>query len=576
MGNNYVDLSGVYRRIEDVRRDLRNAVDEIRSEVNAAHRESMKEIEFVQNQLIEMERSARLRDALQRALTEIIRVRQELEDKFGSHKLVREYMLGILQANDLGLITKTTISKCTEELMISAPGYWLAPALIALAGWISDNRTLAERALKVAMERDEEKTSLLFALITRRVNAGRIQAGGKGSDVSFQWLNRYFALQDPSNMKESVVAYIDAYSNHIFGEDVDHICDDHINNWMKTLMDRNPDFEQEQKEYWLKMFNGYCCDLEGEKYFNLKYLCPQFKEMNAYLSKINAAERDNGVKDNIRTIVNKKIDTKALIEAIDKQLLRLVQQYDGEEEEKLRDEEQYLTFVKELNGDEEEARRLINSIKAQRVDQNVSFVARLSEAISNPKAPDSAKKTAVLLLRNYINSAFEEFVSVDKEAYPEEIDLILKEKCSAQLSDVYYKNNPNGIKAIEWQAKTVNAENREELVKSLEQKYDQTRDEALSKISDEKATKLKKAGIISMCCVVGVVLIFGIVLFAKGKGELKKNALDRHNIKEYFDKRKASNVKILNNALDARLEANTIVANFDETRKTEGAVVSTL
>lgn len=576
MGNNYVDLSGVYRRIEDVRRDLRNAVDEIRSEVNAAHRESMKEIEFVQNQLIEMERSARLRDALQRALTEIIRVRQELEDKFGSHKLVREYMLGILQANDLGLITKTTISKCTEELMISAPGYWLAPALIALAGWISDNRTLAERALKVAMERDEEKTSLLFALITRRVNAGRIQAGGKGSDVSFQWLNRYFALQDPSNMKESVVAYIDAYSNHIFGEDVDHICDDHINNWMKTLMDKNPDFEKEQKDYWLKMFNGYCCDLEGEKYFNLKYLCPQFKEMNAYLSKINAAERDNGVKDNIRTIVNKKIDTKALIEAIDKQLLRLVQQYDGEEEEKLRDEEQYLTFVKELNGDEEEARRLIDAIKAQRVDQNVSFVARLSEAISNPKAPDSAKKTAVLLLRNYINSAFEEFVSIDKEAYPEEIDLILKEKCSAQLSDVYYKNNPNGIKAIEWQAKTVNAENREELVKSLEQKYDQTRDEALSKISDEKAAKLKKAGIISMCCVVGVVLIFGIVLFAKGKGELKKNALDRHNIKEYFDKRKASNVKILNNALDARLEANTIVANFDETRKTEGAVVSTL
>lgn len=576
MGNNYVDLSGVYRRIEDVRRDLRNAVDEIRSEVNAAHRESMKEIEFVQNQLIEMERSARLRDALQRALTEIIRVRQELEDKFGSHKLVREYMLGILQANDLGLITKTTISKCTEELMISAPGYWLAPALIALAGWISDNRTLAERALKVAMERDEEKTSLLFALITRRVNAGRIQAGGKGSDVSFQWLNRYFALQDPSNMKESVVAYIDAYSNHIFGEDVDHICDDHINNWMKTLMDRNPDFEKEQKDYWLKMFNGYCCDLEGEKYFNLKYLCPQFKEMNAYLSKINAAERDNGVKDNIRTIVNKKIDTKALIEAIDKQLLRLVQQYDGEEEEKLRDEEQYLTFVKELNGDEEEARRLINAIKAQRVDQNVSFVARLSEAINNPNAPDSAKKTAVLLLRNYINSAFEEFVSVDKEAYPEEIDLILKEKCSAQLSDVYYKNNPNGIKAIEWQAKTINAENREELVKSLEQKYDQTRDEALSKISDEKAIKLKKAGIISMCCVVGVVLIFGIVLFAKGKSESKKNALDRQNIKEYFNKRKASNVKILNNALDARLEANTIVANFDETRKTEGAVVSTL
>ena len=99
----------------------------------------MQEINYLKAQFVEMQRQQKLQAALQRAITEVIRVRQELEQRFGTHKLVRDNMLGILQATDLGLITKTTISKCTEELMISAPKYWLAPALVALAAWISDS-----------------------------------------------------------------------------------------------------------------------------------------------------------------------------------------------------------------------------------------------------------------------------------------------------------------------------------------------------------------------------------------------------------------------------------------------------
>ena len=48
------------------------------------------------------------------------------------------------------------------------------PALVALAAWLNDQQDLAQRALAEAIRRDDEKTSLLFSLVSRR--AGRLSA----------------------------------------------------------------------------------------------------------------------------------------------------------------------------------------------------------------------------------------------------------------------------------------------------------------------------------------------------------------------------------------------------------------
>ena len=77
---------------------------------------------------------------LQRAETRLIKIRQELETKYGHYAEIRRTASGILQANDLGIVKKDTISTATEELMLSSPRYWLAPCLIALAAWINDQK----------------------------------------------------------------------------------------------------------------------------------------------------------------------------------------------------------------------------------------------------------------------------------------------------------------------------------------------------------------------------------------------------------------------------------------------------
>lgn len=68
------------------------------------------------------------------AHTELILVRQELEKTFGHFDMVRRVTTGILQADDLGVVRKDTISTATVETMISTPRYWIAPCLIVLLG----------------------------------------------------------------------------------------------------------------------------------------------------------------------------------------------------------------------------------------------------------------------------------------------------------------------------------------------------------------------------------------------------------------------------------------------------------
>lgn len=575
-----IDLSGVYRAIDVVNgniglvsKQVRNVIDNqeiINNNVEKVRQQTMAEINKIRNQLIEMDRRQRMAAALQRALTEIIRVRQELEAKFGNHKLVRDNMLGILQATDLALITKTTISKCTEELMISAPKYWLAPCLIALAAWISDNKTLANRAIKEAIRRDEEKTCLLFALITRRVNAGRIAEGKPGTNVCFKWLERYFSLQNPLKMRSSIVSYVDAYTNGVFGNDTDNLCGEHIAHWMDILVQKDPDFAKHQKEWWVNVFRNECLAPNTKEFKALETLAnkDQYSAITGYISKIvgtwgtDGEDKDvigkittnssKGIKPTIQDIVIAQPNTEALINAIDDQLFKLVSEYE-EDEVELREEEQYLQFVKKYEGDEARAKNSMKVLADRRRDDPVDFAKRLSRSIVDPKAGTSAKKTALVLLAPYISEAFNEFIVASKDSYPTKIDLSIQEKGSVPFG-----------KSFQWTGATENGSNAAELVASLEKQYDEMKAYTISTITDDEAKKKVKTGTIVAASLFWTIigLFVGLSIRKKGKNMLRENEGNRAALAAYYDKAKIQNTALLRDALAAKGTADGLVSDF--------------
>lgn len=562
----YGPIIGQLNNLHNEIRSLYNALEVINSNLSIVDqkventRDTLSEqITDIESQLDDMDRRQRYLAALQRAITEIIRVRQELEQKFGSHQKVRDSMLGILQANDLNLVKNSTISQITEELMISAPKYWLAPALIALSAWISDDPELANRAVKEAIKRDAEKTYLLFALLTRRVKAGRLEEEDDGDRICFRWLSKFFELQDPYKMKKSIIAYIDAYENGVFGEDKDHICEDNINNWMQILLKSDANFAASQKEYWSKQWSSRCRPMTIKGADELKLICPQYDDMENYVSRIDASDnQEYGIKKFINNIVNATPNREKLIKDIDEQLEKLVTNYD-EAEEPLRDEEYYLSRVKEYQGDEDRAKAEMDAIKAGRVDEDVNFAMRLNESISRDDGVDIAsKRTALFFMKNYISESFNEFITANKSSYPQKIDFVIKQDKNKFSNE------------FTWNGSTENGENESELISSLEKKYDAELKKSLDGIVDDEAEKLMKQAKICFCLFFFIIPIF--IGFSKrntAKAIMARNAADRSSINKEYSTNKRKNVQILSDAISARKEANSIVERFGSTENSE-------
>ena len=129
--------------------------------------------------------------------------------------------------------------------MISTPGYWLAPCLVALAAWINNQPELAEKAVKEGIKRNDEKTSLFFALICRRANR---------KNACLKWTQRYLANQDEENLDRNSIIILDAFASGLLGADTEGVISRQMNEWLSRLEEK-PGFTEQQTEQWSEAIN---------------------------------------------------------------------------------------------------------------------------------------------------------------------------------------------------------------------------------------------------------------------------------------------------------------------------------
>jgi hypothetical protein len=404
-----LDINKLEKKVDNLismTSDVNNRVYHLGESINQVNNDLKSLAESFQKMIIEQRKTA----ALQQASTELVRVRQELEQNYGNYKIIRGTMLGVLQATDLALVKKTTISRVSEELMLSTPKYWLAPCLVAISAWIGNDRDLAERAIQEAVKRDEERTSLTMALICRRNN--KIQ-------TCYEWLSIYFAKQDAANFSEGSFTYIDAYVNGVFGPDDKHMCDDYIIKWINEIRGNSSLFEKEQEELW----KGYCNKFHrglDEQFPDLKDSVQEFGRIDAYVSRINSV---GTIADNFTGITKAYVDQDRLKATIDKNLIALVSKYD-EEEEPLRREEKFQKAVKRFEGDIDAARESVLEEERIRQVKALNLVERMVKVIvSDGEVSPSEKKTAVSFLSGYIKKGFDGYITEKKADFPESITM---------------------------------------------------------------------------------------------------------------------------------------------------------
>jgi hypothetical protein len=413
-----IDLSPLVRSINHLSDNLQviNAnVEVVDSKVEVVAQQqaiSRQRIEEFYNEFSQFVTADRLHKELQLAQTQIIEVRQEIEKEFGHYAEVRRITTGILQATDAAIVRQDTMRTATENLMMLVPGYWLAPAIVALGAWISDNKSLAEKALGEAIRRDDSKTSLFFSLVCRR--AQRLEANA-------QWLRRYFQIQNPHSMDREVVVMLDALANGVFGGAALNACSDVIGTWL-TELEEQAGFSDEQRKRWSGALDILAPKMRDNEYPTLPNHTLAWPSLQTALCR---ARRNRVVHSFFEQMFAGETTVPPSLEAsVDALLDSLAKNYD-EEELPLRRKKRLLELIVEEQGDRDVARRRYDA-ESDSLEEQTNFAAMLTNSAMNPQqfgATRATQRYAVSLSRDWILSAHQDLVARDRAEVPAQIEI---------------------------------------------------------------------------------------------------------------------------------------------------------
>lgn len=473
---------------------------------------------------------------LNQAETRLVKIRQELEKKYGHYDIVRRTTTGILQADDIGIVKKDTISNATEELMISTPGYWLAPCLVALAAWINDQPELAEKAIKEGIKRNDEKTSLFFALICRRADR---------KEACLKWTQRYLANQDEENLDRKTIIVLDAFASGLFGADTEGVISRQMNEWLQHLEEK-PGFTEKQTQQWSEAINLKRKPIDTSSY---TYLRKYSKTWPVLEDILEGAHLHAEMIEYLIGIFEQKVSTATVREQLDDILDSLVTDFD-DEELPLRKEEKFEQFIVDFRGDESRARQNMN-VEQTAFETHKDFTQLLTDAAMKPETAHSSvstQKFAFALSRDWVMNAYNDVVAQNRMKIPNEIE----------------------INVDTFNDTTVDGQNENELLERFSTLVSSERDAELATCVMSSFEQFCLYGGIAVGVIGLVMLLFGnkflgLIAVIAGVGMVlnhfsKKKDIEnkRQNIAERYEKKRSSGSEIIRATLaevvDFRIE----------------------
>ena len=390
VGAAHSEIHAVGRSVDDLREDVTSLTQDFHS--YAAKQE--------------------LTNRIQLAEIRLVKLRQEIEHRFGHYAEIRRMARGILEANDLAVVRQDTLRTAAEELMLRAPGYWLAPALVALAAWISDEEEVANRACAEALHRDDERTSLFFALVCRRF--GR-------KETSLHWLQRYFAGLDGGALDRKAGIVIDAYVSGLLGRDADGLIRRRIDGWIDRFS-RVYSFAAAQEKRWYEAMKAMCPAPPAEGSFPYLRVHTDRSVSGALEHTLSCARLYEKLSTHFQQIVTQTAPPRTLKQQLDSILERLAADFDAAEKP-LHMESILEKLVIHEGGREDRARRILAE-KVKAFDERRDFMQLLSDAAMHPQemqASPALQKMALALGRDAILSAFRDIVAENRADIPQTI-----------------------------------------------------------------------------------------------------------------------------------------------------------
>jgi len=404
-------------------------INDVEGQVNTVKNDVKSLEEEIKKFMVEIKQGTIVSNARQTILMD----QAEFNKKFSHRDEVRRRVNGLLQSVDINAIKKSTVENISEEIIVNTPDYWLSPAMVALCSWYTNNKELANKALKEAMARDDEKTSLLFCLVHLRAN--RI-------DTSMKWLNRYLNMQDPTKMESKIITVLDAITSGVFGTSAKKTCLEKVNEWVLELNSYN-EIKANEIKRWEEYFRE---KLEAINDNEFPYIDKYVIESDMIHDVISSSRVHKSIYNDLKNTMEEKQYKKAsTTNKIDNLLHMLVFNYDKEELQLKRDIQKNKHIIEE-NGDISKALDKFNktSIALEETNNFYSHITNIA-INNNVDASLDTKKFAIALSKNFIIDGYSN---------------ISKYKSIDLLPDI-------NITINDWTGSTKNGSNEIELQKNL-------------------------------------------------------------------------------------------------------------
>lgn len=408
----YADLTRINSALSSIKADMQNVNTELGS-LNVKHdhiKNDLLTLVVAFNDFVESDIKHK---CLQLAETRQGNLKQDLQIKFGYYAEVRRMATGILQGVDTGIVGEDTLRHTTEEVMIKAPNYWLAPALVVLASWIRDDKNTSEKALNESLKRDDYKTSLFFMLIMRRLER---------NDSCLQWMNRYFLHQNPHNLDREFIVILEAITTGIFQPASHQLMMKNVKSWIQQLT-QTDNYIDKQKAQWTDFFK-----IQGSRSSSPYPLLEEFATNWADLeASVTQARSHTPLDRHFKTIFETSTDySKTIKIQLDEILSLLVTNFD-DEELPLQNEVRLNQLIIQKEGDKKAAQALMNKEKYM-FDEKVDFLQMLTNAAFDPELSGATKVTqalAVSISQPWIVEAHDTFTANYRINVQEKVELTI-------------------------------------------------------------------------------------------------------------------------------------------------------
>lgn len=413
----YADLSAINNALSSIGSQISNVNSELNS-INYKQDQFENDLQTLANAFNIFVEADTKHKQLQLAETRVGNYRQELQIKFGYYAEIRRMAVGILQGVDTGIVSDDTLKFSTEEVMIKAPGYWLAPALVAVSSWIRNDKATADRALNESLKRDDYKTTLFLMLLMRRLAR---------NEASLKWLERYFLHQNLHNLDREFIVVLEAVTTGVFAPAARALMMQNVKRWVQQLTQAD-NFVDAQKAQWIKFFEASKPQPENN-YPLLKQFAKNWHALELSLLEARAHDILQGHFNRIiSTGYDFSIATKVQLDEI---LSLLVTNFD-DEELPLQKKVRLNQLIIEKDGDRAAAEAIMEA-ENHIFDEKVDFLQMITNAAFNPELAGATKVTqtlAVSISQPWILEAHDTFTAQSRSRVPQYADMSIDEWAS--------------------------------------------------------------------------------------------------------------------------------------------------